>query len=92
MKIENLKKVVSVNNVDYYPNIYPNAWGNWTIAYISINCISLSKKYLCSVCIEPDNEPVNIEDTLNCAINSGVGNARTFDDAIDMINNYIETL
>ena len=87
MKIENLKKVISVNNVDYYPNIYLNAWGNWTIAYKSLN-----KDYLCSVCVEPDNESVNIEDTLNCAINSGVGNARTFDDAIDMINNYIKIL
>lgn len=87
MKIENLKKDVLVNDVNYFPNIYLNAWGNWTIAYISLN-----RKYLCSVCVEPDNEPVNIEDTLNCAINSGIGNARTFDDAIDMINNYIKTL
>lgn len=87
MKIEQLKKSVLVNDVNYFPNIYLNAWGNWTIAYISLN-----RKYLCSVCVEPDNEPVNIEDTLNCSINSGIGNARTFDDAIDMINNYIETL
>jgi hypothetical protein len=87
MKMDKLKKIVSVNGVDYYPNVYLNAWGNWTIAYISLN-----RKYLCSVCVEPDNEPVNIEDTLDCSLNSGVGNARTFDDAIDMINNYIKTL
>lgn len=87
MKIEKLKKTVVVNDVSYFPNIYLNAWGNWTIAYKSLN-----KNYLCSVCIEPDNEPVNIADTLNCAINSGIGNARTFDDAVDMINNYIKTL
>lgn len=84
MKIDKLKKVVSVNNIDYYPNIYLNAWNNWTIAYKS-----LGKEYLCSVCVEPDNEPVDIADTLNCAINSGIGNARTFDDAIEMIVNYI---
>lgn len=87
MKMDKLKKVVTANDVAYYPNIYLNAWGNWTIAYIS-----LSRKYLCSVCVEPDNEPVTIEDTLNCSLNSGIGNARTFDDAIDMINNYIKTL
>ena len=87
MKMDKLKKVVIVNDVAYYHNIYLNALGNWTIAYKSLN-----KEYLCSVCVEPDNEPVNIEDTLNCVINSGIGNARTFDDAIDMINNYIKTL
>lgn len=85
MKIENLKKVVSVNNVDYYPNIYLNAWGNWTISYMSLN-----RKYLCSVCVEPENEPVDIGDVPINSINAGIGNARTPDDAIDMINNYIK--
>ena len=33
MKMDKLKKIVSVNGVDYYPNVYLNAWNNWTIAY-----------------------------------------------------------
>lgn len=85
MKIENLKKVISVNNINYFPNIYLNAWGNWTIAYKSLN-----KHYLCSVVIEPENKPVDIMDVPANSLNAGIGNARTFDDAIDMIINYID--
>jgi hypothetical protein len=83
--LNKIKKVIEVNDKSYYPYIYLNAWNNWTIAYKSLN-----NEYFCSVCVEPDNEPVYIEDTIGCAINSGCGNAKTPEDAIDMINKYFE--
>ena len=44
--------------------------------------------YLFSVVIEPNNETVRIEDTIGNIINDYVGNAPTFNDAIDMIIDY----
>jgi hypothetical protein len=40
--------------------------------------------------MEPENDPIEIEDTLDCILNSGIGNDRNIDDAIDMIMNYIK--
>lgn len=50
-----------------------------------------ARKILCSVCVEPENEPVKIEDTIG-TFNDYVGNARTLDDAAEMLKNYVETV
>jgi hypothetical protein len=83
--LNKLNKMVVADGIMYLPYIYLNAWNNWTISYKSLN-----DNYLCSVCIEPENDPIEIEDTLDCVLNSGIGNARNIDDAIDMIMNYIK--
>lgn len=85
-KIETLKKNVFLNNKLYCPKVYLTAWDKWCISYI--NVVDNFDK-LCSVCVEPENEPRKIEDTINYGLNSYIGNARTLDDAVDMIKKYI---
>ncbi len=87
-KVEELKKKVEVNGIIYQPQLFINAWGNWCVTYSDI---FNRNNHLCSVTVEPDNDPMNIEDSL-MGINSGIGNTRTLDDAIDMIKNYIKEL
>lgn len=83
-KIEYLIKSVNVNGKCYVPHVYLTAWNNWCISYCNIGNFH---DYLCSVCIEPKNQPRNIEDTID--LNEHIGNARNIDDAVDMITNYI---
>lgn len=85
-KIETLKKNVWVDNQLYSPKVYLTAWDKWCISYI--NVVDHSDK-LCSVCVEPENKPIKIEDTIGCSLNEYIGNACTLDDAVDMINKYI---
>ena len=77
------------NNRLLEPIIYPTAWGKWCIAYKEI-AFDINKKpeKIFSVVVEPDREPVRIEDTIGC-LNEYVGNAPTFEEAINMIVDYI---
>lgn len=86
-KIELLQKDIKINDKWYEPHIYLTAWNNWCVSYRNINN---HKDYLCSVCVEPEKEPIKIEDTIGC-LNEYIGNAKTFDDAIDMITNYLKS-
>lgn len=86
-KIESLPKSIEVNNETYSVEVYVTAWDNLCIAYSSVMDDSNS---LCSVVVEPKNKPLRIEDTLSFPLNNGIGNARTFDDAVDMIAEYIK--
>lgn len=88
-KVETLIKEVELNDKTYAPRLYITAFGRWCVAYTNIFD---KKDNLCSVCVEPENIPLRIEDTIDYALNSYVGNARTLDDAIEMINGYIEKL
>ena len=85
-KIESLPKVINVNGECYQPRIYLTAWNNWCISYRNI-CDA--KDHLCSVCVEPNNEPRKIEDTIGY-LNEHIGNAKTLDDSIDMIAEYVK--
>ena len=77
------------NNHLLEPVIYLTAWGKWCIAYREFMGYDTSKPHKeFSVVIEPNNEPVRIEDTIGSIINEYVGNAPTFNDAIDMIIDY----
>lgn len=76
-----LKKLVSANGIEYYPLTFKNAYNNWIIAYKSLN-----KNYLCYVCIKQYNEPLNANKNLGFKI----GYANNAENAIDMINKYIE--
>ncbi len=84
--IESLVKNIEYNGKIYTPRLYLTAWDNWCVSYR--NPVDI-KDYICSVCVEPDNEPRNIEDTIGY-LNEYIGNARTLDDAVIMINNYIK--
>lgn len=77
------------NNRLLEPIIYPTAWGKWCIAYkeVAFDTDKRAKKIF-SVVIEPDRDPVRIEDTIGC-MNEYVGNAPSFEEAITMILVYI---
>ena len=85
-EIEFLPKTIKIGDDWYQPRIYLTAWDKWCIAYKNIVKPS---DYLCSVVVEPENEPVKIEDTVGY-LNEYIGNARTFNDAIDMIIKYVK--
>lgn len=73
------------------PIIYPTAWGKWCIAYKEFMPNENKKhKRVFSVVVEPDRDPVRIEDTLG-TINENIGNAPSFKEAVIMIVNYIQT-
>jgi hypothetical protein len=78
------------NNRLLEPIIYPTAWGKWCIAYKEI-AFDMSKKptKVFSVVVEPDRDPVRIEDTIG-SMNEYIGNAPTFEEAITMIVDYID--
>lgn len=72
------------------PIIYPTAWGNWCIAYKEFMPNENKKhKRVFSVVVEPNRDPVKIEDTLG-TINEYIGNAPSFEEAVIMIVNYIQ--
>lgn len=71
------------------PIIYPTAWGKWCIAYKEfLPNENKRHKRVFSVVVEPDRDPVRIEDTLG-TINENIGNAPSFEEAITMILDYI---
>jgi hypothetical protein len=73
------------------PIIYPTAWGKWCIAYKEvINDANARPNKKFSVVVEPDKDPVRIEDTIG-TMNENIGNAPSFEKAIYMILVYIYT-
>ena len=85
-KVELLPKKLKINDKWYQPRLYITAFDKWCITYN--NVIDLNDHF-CSVCVEPENEPRKIEDTIGY-LNEYIGNTRTLDDAIDMIYNYVK--
>lgn len=85
-KLESLKKQINVNNKLYSPMVFITAWGRWCISYRNIFD---HKDFLCSVYVEPENKPRKIENTIRY-LTEGFGNARSIDDAIDMILKYVK--
>lgn len=77
------------NNKLLEPVIYPTAWGKWCIAYkeLMFDANARPNKRF-SVIIEPDRDPVRIEDTIG-RMNEHIGNAPSFEEAITMVLDYI---
>lgn len=75
------------DNILLEPIIYPTAWSKWAISYKEVLSGGRPIKRF-TVVIEPDNDPVRIEDTIG-TINSYIGNAPSFEEAVIMILNYI---
>lgn len=72
------------------PIIYPTAWGKWCIAYKELVLDKVTKpKKIFSVVVEPDRDPVRIEDTIGC-MNAYIGNTPSFEEAVEMIVEYIK--
>lgn len=71
------------------PIIYPTAWGKWCITYKELVFdVDERAKKIFSVIVEPDRDPVSIEDTVG-TMNEYIGNAPSFEEAITMILVYI---
>lgn len=72
------------------PIIYPTAWGKWCITYKELAFdVDKRAKKIFSVVVEPDRDPVRIEDTIN-TMNAYIGNAPSFEEAVEMIVEYIK--
>ena len=72
------------------PIIYPTVWSKWCIAYKEIAFdVDKRTKKIFSVVVEPDRDPVRIEDTIN-TMNEYIGNAPSFEEAVGMIVEYIK--
>lgn len=85
--IEKLPLFISFYDALYQLRIYPNAWGNLTITYGKIdNMID----HLFSVCVEKDHPIRRIEDTIDTCFNDHIGNAPSFDEAAQLILDYLE--
>lgn len=76
------------DNILLEPIIYPTAWSKWAISYIEVLSGGRPIKRF-TVVIEPDRDPVRIEDTIG-TINDYIGNAPSFEEAVIMIVNYIK--
>ena len=70
------------------PIIYPTAWSKWAISYKEVLSGGRPLKRF-TVIIEPDRDPVRIEDTIG-TMNAYIGNAPSFEEAVNMIVKYIE--
>jgi len=83
--IETLPKTFNYNETMYTLSMHVTAFNRLCICYREMLG---NRKILCSVCVEPENKPVKIEHTIG-TINEYVGNARSLDDAAEMLNNYV---
>ena len=72
------------------PIIYPTAWGKWCITYKELAFdVDKRAKKIFSVVVEPDRDPIRIEDTVG-TMNEYIGNAPSFEEAVVMIVEYIK--
>jgi hypothetical protein len=84
--VETLRKFVEFGGNTYVPSIYVTAWERWAIKYQEIMSYG-TDNLLCSVVVEEENEPLEINDTYD-----RIGNAKSLDDAVDMIERYLNNV
>jgi len=91
--IETLPRTFTVNDVTYTLETHVTAWDKLCICYREMirKTPTSIREILCSVCVEPENEPRTIESTIGY-INEYIGNARTLDDAANMLKEYVENI
>ena len=87
-KIELLPKDIYYKDDLYQVRMWVTAFGRLCIGYRMT--FGTNHQVLCSVCVEPENAPVDIKEPGSGWINEGIGNTRTLDDACDMLLAYIE--
>ena len=83
MKIESLRKYIERNGMLYSPTVYITFKDRWAIKYQEVLSVG-NDNILCSVVVEEENEPLEINDSYD-----RIGNARSLDDAVDMIERYL---
>lgn len=86
-KVELLPKDLYYKDDLYQLRMWVTAFGRLCIGYKLT--FDVNHKALFSVCVEPENGPIDIKDPGSGWINWNVGNTRTLDDACDMLQNYI---
>ena len=86
-KIELLPKDIYFNDELYQIGLWVTAFGRLCIGYRM--ALDTKHESLFSVCVEPENEPRKIDDTIGY-LNEYIGNARTLDEACEELVNYIE--
>lgn len=84
--IETLPKNIEVGNQTYSVAVWVSAFNKLVIGYRNIFDKS---DHLVSVCVEPENEPLTPDETIDCAINAGIGNAKSLDNAASMVADFI---
>lgn len=89
--IETLPKTFVFNNIIYTLGLHVTAFNRLCICYREMfkRDNQITTEILCSVCVEPENEPRRIEDTIGY-FNEYIGNAKTLDNAVLMLKNYLE--
>ena len=89
-KIEQLPKTIIVDGIGYTLEVHITSWDRFCIQYEKMIDPG---HILCAVVVEEENAPKTIEDAFKFqSFNRGIGNARTFDDAIDMLLEFITPL
>ena len=91
--IETLQKTFEHDGTLYTLELHVTAWDRLCISYREAfkKDGAYTRESICSVCVEPENEPRKIEDTVGY-LNEGVGNAKTLDDAAQMLKEYVENV
>ena len=86
-KVETLRKFVEFEENTYVPSLYITACGRWAIKYQEILSYDSTNHILCSAVVEEENEPTEINDTYD-----RIGNARSLDEAVDLIERYLNNV
>lgn len=84
--IESLPKNIETNDKVYSVSVWVSAFNKLVVGYRNIMDKS---DCLVSVCVEPENEPLTPDETMDYAINAGIGNAKSLDDAASMVADFI---
>ena len=87
-KLETLPKHLEYKNGFYALAVWVTAWNNLCIGYKLVDGPS-DQTHILSTVVEPNNEPF-IPNTIEPqGLNDNIGNARTLDDAIDVVQSQI---
>lgn len=84
--IETLPKNLEIGNKVYSIGVWVTFLDRLSIGYRNVMDKS---DCLVSVCVEPENDPITPDETKGCAINEGIGNAKSLDEAASMVADYI---
>lgn len=91
-KIEQLPKFIYIDDNVYSLAVWITAFNRISVGYKNTtdrDCMG-NPIYLCSVCVEPENEPFSVLNSADNYMNKNIGNMPTFDDACDDLMNYIK--
>lgn len=88
--IEDLPRAIYYEHDLYQPAVYITAWNRLCVGYKKTFRTKNEHGILFSVVVEPENKPLDIEETKGCLINEYIGNAQNFDNAVSMVKKFVE--